>query len=156
MRIRLWGLALAVVMLSGVALAACGGGGGSPATDEEYVKAVCTTVGDLQTQMSSLTADAASAKDVAALQKLMDNVANALDDAADSLDKVNPPADVKDAHKEVVQAFRDAAKAMKDGDTEALNNFDPGNIAPDEAVQARLSAAARNVDECNGLGLFDS
>ncbi len=155
MRIRLWGLALTVVVVAGVLLAACGGGGGDPATDEEYVKAVCVSVGNLQDEMSSLTADAASATDVESLQKLMDNVAKALDSAADELDDVNPPADVKDSHDQVVQAFRDAAKSMEDGDIEALNNFDPGTIAPDEAVQERLSAAARNVDECNGLGLFD-
>jgi hypothetical protein len=152
-QIRRWAMAPLVAVVAGLGLVACGGGG-SPATDEEYVRAVCNTVGALQDRMADLQGDAATATDEDALAEVMDNLSEALGDAADDLDDVNPPDDVAGSHNDVVEAFKDAADALGEGNLDALDEFDPGAIKPDAAIQERLSAAAREVEECSELDLF--
>lgn len=153
MHVRLWAVAPVLGVVAGVVLVGCGGGG-EPATDEEYVRAVCSSVADLRAEIDELTDQEPDASDLDALRELMEDFAAALDDAADALDDVNPPGDVARSHDDVVKAFRAAATAMEDGEIEALQDFDPGANEFDPAVQERLGAIAGDIKECEGLGLF--
>jgi hypothetical protein len=148
-------LAVLAVALPATLLSACGGGGDEPGDDSEYVAAVCTTVGDLQTRLNDLGGELSDAGTVAEINEALGLFAEALDAAADELDDARPPADVRDSHDAVVDAFREAADAMAGGNIEALDEFDPGAIEPPATARQRLAAAAAQEPACAGLGIFE-
>lgn len=150
---------LAIVALGAFALSACGGGdddggGGNAASDEQYVRGVCDALASFQDELTKISD--AEPNSVDDLQKLMNSLADAIENVADDLDNINPPADVADSHNAIVQLFRDAVEPLREGDLEALSALEPGNaFDPPADVQARLNAAAQNVEECQGLGVFE-
>ncbi len=138
------------------ALVACGGdddGGGGPGGDEAYIRDVCGAMGKFQDGLTDLLASSPTTLDQ--IQELSKDMAKLFNDVADDIDDANPPSDAAEATDSMVEYLRNAADALEAGDTDALNSLsDAPDLSMPDDVQTRLAAAAENVDECDGLGLF--
>ena len=140
---------------------ACGddSGGGSPAglsgpeADERYVQQLCTGFGDFTTSFLDAIADldAESSDDAIkdALEEPIDNLVKVMEDA-------DPPADAREYHDESLKQIRAMQEEIRAGNIEALTNQDAEVVPePPADVRERLTAAAANIEDCQGLAIFE-
>ena len=139
---------LAPVLLIAVALSvvACGGGGsskatptpptsGPTATDEQYLKAICTG-----TQAFS---DALISKTTA------DGIAQVIKQFSSNLKTINPPADLRTFHAAFI-------KYLDDSLTDPTSLLTKSPPEPPDSARQRLASKESSVPECKKPTFFDS
>lgn len=136
--------------------------GGSPpaaVSDKAYVKDVCSAFNTYFEQaIDAATKDPTLINDP---QKLAKAVAPAIKKFADDMAKMRAPDGVQSYHDRVVKQLQQVVDQANSGQIKSLADLADvaGNVQPDPALQDRLSAAAKDVSECQseiGGGLFNS
>jgi hypothetical protein len=139
-------------------LVACGGdddGGGGPGGDEAYVRDVCGAMASFEGDFEELLTSSPTSLDE--IEELATEMGELFGDLANDLDDANPPSDAEEAHNSLVSYLQDASEALETGDLEALEEFEEEpDLTMDADVEERLAAIAADVDECEGLDLFEN
>lgn len=132
-------VAMVVGALAGLVLS-CGGGSptppaaeGVPATDEQYLAAICT-------HLERLT-------DALVSPRSADEVRAAIHRFADDLRQLTPPADLADFHREFIAYLDSAVERPLD----LVTRRPP---LPEESVRRRLAAKEPSVAECRRPTFF--
>lgn len=132
-------LAMVIGALAGLVLA-CGDGSptppaaeGVPATDEQYLAAICT-------HLERLT-------DALVSPRTADEVRAAIQRFADDLRRLTPPADLIDFHRKFIAYLDSAVERPLD----VLTRRPP---LPEESVRRRLAAKELSVAECRRPTFF--
>ena len=154
---------LAALAIAPTLLAACGGdddeadspgaAGGTVAAptggDEAYLAVYCkASVTFGAAFVAALKKGAAAANDKDAAKVFVEP----FDAYVKELRTAKPPKDVKAAHDQIVAALADVAKDLKDGKdpSQLLDAIEAPDL--DEAISARLDAAAKKNPDCVGVG----
>jgi len=135
---------------------ACGGGSGGPSgpeADERYLTELCTGFGQFTEGFLEAVSDLSNESSD---REIQDALEKPIDDLVKAMERAEPPRDVRDYHEDSLDQIKDLQEQVRAGNLEALTRQDEGVVPePPEEVQARLSAVAANISECQGLGLFE-
>lgn len=142
---------LSMILVAPMALVACGGGdGGGTGSDEDYVRDVCGAMAKFDEGLDDLLGSSPSSLDE--IEELTKDMGSLFKDMANDLDDANPPADAKEANDALVSFLKEAAETLESGDIEAIDSLgeEPEFSLPED-VEARLSAVAEDIEECDDL-----
>jgi hypothetical protein len=136
---------LLLVLVAVATAAACGGGGsnkstptasvsGPPATDEQYLKAICTGTQDFSDALVSKTT--------------ADGIAQVIKQFSANLKKINPPADLRTFHAAFI-------KYLDDSLTDPTSLLTKAPPEPPDSVRQRLASKESSVPECKSPQFFN-
>lgn len=146
-------------------LAACGGDGdggsaGAPrGSDEDYLEVVCDATSEFAGRFlaAALSSGAAAdPEDEDAQRELVEELRELFVDFRDDIADAPRPQDLDESHDAFVADIESVIDALDDADNiEELDNLDLGEgFEFDGEIEVRLTAAAANVEECEGANLF--
>lgn len=148
--------ALAGLLVVGVACGDDDGGSGGPTgpeADERYLQQLCTGFDQFTESfleaVTNLDAESSDEQVQEALDEPIDNLVRMMEDA-------EPPADIREYHEDSLEQLKKMQEEIRDGNLDALSDQDAEVVPePPADVRERLMAAAQNIEECEGLNLFE-
>jgi hypothetical protein len=154
-------------LLLGGGLSACGGDSSSSkaaatatatqssaASDQAYAATVCTAFNKyLASAVAQAIQDPSVLSDPTKLAKVG---GPALTTFADDMTKVTPPVGLETYHTALIASVRTLVDRLNNGQVRSAQDLaDIGRqIQPDAATQARLTAAAKPISDCNSVPFF--
>lgn len=132
-----------VACVAGIlALAGCGGGGGStdgaPLSKEEYQQQVTELGSDLEQKFGDI--DEADANDLSEVPALMNRLGDALDATADGFAELTPPDEIAAEHDRFVAAARATAEDAREIGSR-IEEVPVTELTPDEIAKLDISKA---------------
>ncbi|GBD24614.1 hypothetical protein HRbin29_02296 [bacterium HR29] len=143
---------LFAAVAAALGVAACGGDGGNGGgSEEQYVRALCNAFATFDRELTELINDEGASDEGS---DVAERYAELFSELVDDLSRIRPPSSVREYHEVLTAELRRAAEALERGDFEsAFEDESPFTKLPEE-TNNRLREVARNVEECQGLGLF--
>jgi hypothetical protein len=145
-------MVVAVVIVLGGLLSACGGGGsGKPLTLDEYFQELKALSTDLHTGEAPILSTLSNSQNVQELKDALAQYPVVADAYLKGLTKLDPPEQAKQAHADAVTAGKDFLDAVQKAikDTQNVTNVDDF-FATADAVQITISSQSMTV-ACSAL-----
>lgn len=141
---------LLVVTAGLVAPAAAGCSGGGDGNDEDFVRGLCEASSALRAGVEKAVKDGAASTDPGKSVALMVAPVDAFVEAFGDLD---PPKDLKSWHKDATKQLEQTADTFRnEKKLTALASFNDSPVPdPPAEAKARLQAAAKEIQECQGV-----
>ncbi|PFG73220.1 hypothetical protein A9A59_0415 [Tepidiforma thermophila] len=125
---------------------------GGTGSDEAYVRAVCVATKTFGEETERYFSDPELVQDS---EKLSKAIAGPLRTYVNRMAAAKPPPDARDYHEAAVRQLRTLLAAAERGEIlQALRDFGDTPEPPPE-VEARLSAVAESIEECEDINPFD-